>query len=67
MIMVEVQDLDGIPIEGLTLENSNEIIGNEIEKIVRWKGNPNLGEINNQPVKLRFFLKDADLYSLKFE
>ena len=67
MIKIEVQDLDGIPIEGFTLDNSNEIIGNEIEKIVSWKGNPNLGELNNQPVKLRFVMKDADLYSIKFE
>jgi len=43
------------------------IIGNEIEKEVTWKENPNLKGLNGKPVRLRFVMKDADLYSLKFE
>ncbi len=65
-IKVEILDLDGNKIEGFELENSTEIIGNEIEKEVTWKENPNLKELNGKPVRLRFVMKDADLYSIRF-
>ena len=67
MIKVEVQDIDGRPIEGFEADNANELIGNEIGKVVTWNGNPDFNALNNQPVRLRFVMKDADLYSLKFE
>lgn len=66
-IKVEFLDLDGNKIEGFELENSTEIIGNEIEKVVTWNGNPDLKKINNKPVRLRFVMKDADLYSIRFK
>ena len=66
-IKVEILDLDGNKIEGFELENSTEIIGNEIEKIVTWNGNPDLKKINKKPVRLRFVMKDADLYSIRFK
>ncbi|MEN8202436.1 MAG: exo-alpha-sialidase [Bacteroidota bacterium] len=65
-IRVEMLDLEGKQIEGYELENSKELIGNEIEKAVMWQGNPDLMQLNNKPVRLRFVMKDADLYSMKF-
>jgi len=65
-IKVEILDLEGNKIKGFDLENSKEIIGNEIEKIVTWNGNADLIELNNKAVRLRFVMKDADLYSIKF-
>lgn len=66
-IKVEILDLDGNKIKGFELENSTEIIGNEIEKAVSWNGNPNLKDLNGKPVRLRFVMKDADLYSIRFK
>ena len=66
-IKVEILDIDGNKIEGFELENSTEIIGNEIEKIVTWNGNPDFKKINKKPVRLRFVMKDADLYSIRFK
>ena len=65
-IKVEILDLQGNKIEGYELENSKEVIGNEIEKAVTWKGDSNLENLMNKPVRLRFVMKDADLFSLKF-
>jgi len=65
-IKVEMLDLQGNILAGYELENSKELIGNEIEKAVSWKGDPDLGELAGSPVRLRFVMKDADLYSLKF-
>jgi len=67
MIKVEVQNMNGKLIEGFEIENSNELIGNEIEKIVTWKENPNLEKLSSQPIRLRFIMKDADLYSIRFK
>ena len=65
-IKVEILDIDGNNIPGFELKNSIEVIGNEIEKRVTWKGNPNLEKLNSKPVRLRFVMKDADLYSIRF-
>ena len=65
-VKVEILDLANNKMEGFELENSVEIIGNEIAKAVAWKGNPELNELNGKAVKLRFVMKDADLYSFSF-
>jgi hypothetical protein len=63
---VEILDREGNRIEGFELENATVLIGNEIEKAVTWQGNPNLAKLIDMPVRLRFVMKDADLYSMKF-
>ncbi len=65
-IKVEILDKDGNKIKGFELDNSTEIIGNEIDKIVTWEGNPDLSKLNGKTIRLRFVMKDADLYSIKF-
>ena len=64
---VEILDIQGMPIVGFELENTGEMIGNEIEKAVIWQGKPGMMELKNEPVRLRFVMKDADLYSLRFK
>ena len=66
-IKIEILDLQGNNIKGFELENSKELIGNEIEKAVTWQGNPDLTKLMDKPVRLRFVMKDADLYSLRFK
>ncbi len=66
-IRVEIQDAAGHPIPGYTLAESIEAVGNEIERNVGWKGEPDLGRVNGVPVRLRFVMKEADLYALRFK
>lgn len=66
-IRVEILDMEGNSINGFELDNAKELIGNEIEKAVSWNGNPDLSKLMDKPVKLRFVMKDADLYSLRFK
>lgn len=65
-IRIEIQDEDGIPIPGYSLADFQPIIGNEISRIVLWKGLSDLNKLNSKVIRLRIFMKDADLYSLKF-
>jgi hypothetical protein len=66
-VRIEITDFDGNAIEGFERENCSEIIGNEIEKEVTWNNNMNLKNISGKPVKLRFLLNDAHVYSFRFE
>jgi hypothetical protein len=66
-VRVEVQDADGKPLPGYALDDAPELIGNEIERAYRWKSGDDLSSLAGKPVRLRFVLKDADLYSLRFE
>lgn len=65
-IKIEIQDENGKPIPGYSLEDCHEIIGNEIKRIVSWSGNENLASLSKKPIRLHIYIKDADLYSLKF-
>lgn len=65
-IRVELQDADGKPISGFSAADCHELIGNEIERAVSWQSGSNLGKLAGQPVRLRFEMKDADLYALRF-
>jgi hypothetical protein len=65
-IRVEIQDAAGKPIRGFSLADSVETIGNEIERVVRWKGGSDLGALAGKPVRLRLVMKDARLFSLRF-
>ncbi|HIE04105.1 MAG TPA: hypothetical protein EYP61_05045 [Candidatus Latescibacteria bacterium] len=65
-IRVEVQDREGRPIPGFGLEECEELYGDEVEAVVGWKGGTDLGRLARTPVRLRFVLRDADVYSLQF-
>jgi len=65
-IRIELQDGSGQPIPGFSLAETPELFGDSIEYTVPWKLGSNLGELAGHPVRLRFVLKDADLYSLRF-
>ena len=63
---VEVQDADGKPIPGVSLEDCREQIGNELERVVSWKGGAELSMLAGKTVRLRFVLKDADVFAFQF-
>ena len=65
-IRVEMQDPEGTPIPGFEEISCDEIYGDEISRIVSWGKNPDVSALSGRPVRLRFLLKDADLYSFRF-
>jgi hypothetical protein len=66
-ILVEIQDAGGIPIEGFTIQDCYEIFGDNVSRPVVWKGDGDLNNLVGIPVRLRFVLRDADLYSFCFK
>jgi hypothetical protein len=66
-IRVEVQDAAGKPIKYFSAKDCTPLIGNETDRFVYWERFPQLAELQDKPIRLRFILHDTDLYSLKFE
>jgi hypothetical protein len=64
-IRVEIQGADGKAIPGFALDDCQELIGNEIERAVSWKGG-DLNSLAGKPVRLRFVMKDCDLFAMRF-
>jgi uncharacterized repeat protein (TIGR02543 family) len=63
---VEIQNTNGVPITGYALADSPERFGDELQGVMRWKNGSDLGALAGTPVQLRFVLKDADIYSMRF-
>ena len=65
-IKVEVQDESGNPIEGFMETDFREIYGDEIDRKISWQSGDDVSSLEGRPVRLRFILKDADIFSFQF-
>jgi hypothetical protein len=65
-VRVALQEASGTPIEGFSLDDCTEIIGDSVDHTVRWAGENKLTPLAGRPVQLRFTIKDGDLYSFQF-
>ena len=64
-IRVELIGEDGVP-QGFALANSKEIFGDSIERVVSWENGSDVSACAGKPVRLRFVMKEADLFSIRF-
>ena len=65
-VRVEIENEAGQPIEGYSIGDCPEIIGDQIDRVVVWKRGSDVSQLAGRMVRLRFVMKDADLYSLRF-
>jgi len=65
-LRVELQDPQGNALPGFALQDCPEIIGDLTDRVVAWTNGSDLGALTGQAVRLRFVLKDADLYAFRF-
>jgi len=65
-IRVEVQDPEGKPLPGFALADCHEVFGDELERTVLWQHGADVGKLAGKPVRLRFVLRDADLFAFQF-
>ncbi len=66
-VRVEIQDLEGRPLPGYSLEECPPIFGDTVDRTVVWRGGKDVGRLAGKPVRLRFVLRDADVFSFKFQ
>ena len=65
-VQVEIQDAEGRAIPGYGLDECPEKFGDEIEGTMGWNAGSGVGNLAGRPVRLRFALKDADMYAFRF-
>jgi hypothetical protein len=66
-LSVEILDEQGKPISGYVLDDCDIVhTTNEINRVVRWKGESSVGNLAGKPVRLRFVIRDVDLYAFQF-
>lgn len=65
-IRVELLDGEENKIPGYSMEEARPVIGNEISREVFWNGSSDVSDLSGKPVRMKVYLKDADLYSFRF-
>jgi hypothetical protein len=67
-IRYEILDLKGNPLAGYGLESTKPLCGDQIEEEVPLQSpKRRVGRgLEARPVRLRFVMRDADLYSIRF-
>ena len=66
-LKVQLEQADGTPYPGFQLDDCIEIIGDEIARDVLWKNGSDVSTLAGKTVRIRIAMKDADLFSLKFD
>jgi len=66
-LRVEIVGEQGQPVPGRALDDCDIIhTANEINRVVRWKGESAVEHLAGKIVRLRFVLRDADIYAFQF-
>ena len=65
-LRVELQDTDGKPVEGFAMDDCDLLYGDQLDRAVSWNDGTDVSQLTDQPLRLKFELKDADLFSLRF-
>ena len=65
-IRIEIQDAGGKPLDGFGIGDAPELFGDDLERVAPWKDGRDLKDLAGTPVRLRFVLRDAGLYSIQF-
>ncbi len=63
---VEVRDGDGAPIEGLSLDDCDEIRGDCVDHAVTWRGSPDLGRVRGERVRLYIQFTYGQVFAYRF-
>lgn len=63
---VQVEDLQGRAIPGFAFSDGPDIYGDSIEHAVEWEPASDVGVLAGKTIRLRFALRDADLYAFGF-
>ncbi|MFW6172069.1 MAG: hypothetical protein ACODAD_16405, partial [Planctomycetota bacterium] len=67
VIKVGLETVDGAPISGYGLSECPPLQGDRLRGNVSWKNGADISTLGGKTVRLRFQLKQADLYSLRFQ
>lgn len=63
-LYVELIDERGCPVEGFTKNDCNGLKRIDATKVqITWRNNYSVSSVSNKPIRIKFYLRDGDLYS----
>ena len=65
-VRIELQRPDGTPIPGYTLQECTLLYVDKLAGVIQWRGGADISGLAGQPIRVRFELRDADLYAVQF-
>lgn len=65
-LKVEIRSIDGVPLDGFSLDDCQPIAGDAIDHRVVWSSGKEVSELIGQPIRLRVVMLDAELFSIRF-
>jgi hypothetical protein len=65
-VAVEIQDDAGTPIPGFAVADCQPIVDDGTDLAIAWTKPSNWKQLSGRPIRLKFVLTDADVYSFKF-
>ena len=63
---VELTDAAGKPLPGFSLADSDEHFGDSLDRTFTWREKSDTSSLAGKPVRLRFRLRDAEVYAFQF-
>ena len=65
-LKVEILSPDHFQVKGHTFDESDPLTEAGLSRIVTWNGDADLSALEGKPIKLKFYLKNAKLFSYQF-
>ncbi len=66
-VAVEIQDPDGAALPGFGVADCQAITYDDLDRVISWKAGSDISALAGKTVRLRWVLKDADVFSFRFE
>ena len=63
---VEIQNEQGQPVPGFTLEECDRVLFNDVAHTVKWRRKTDVSSLAGRPVHLRITMRSARLYAFQF-
>lgn len=65
-LKVEILDPAYFPVAGHSMKEADALARSGLDNVVTWNTNPDISRLAGKPVKLRFHLTNANLFSFRF-
>lgn len=66
-VRAELQDASGKPYAGFELSSALPFSGDSLEAVMTWQSGADVGALRGKPIRIRWVLQQADIYSFRFE
>ena len=66
-VALEIQDAAGLPVPGFALADCRPISGDDLDRAPLWKNGADVSSLAGKPIRLRWVLKDADVFAFQFQ